>query len=448
MSQSLEELNHALLAAARDAGAQSADAIVIRGTSISIDVRAGALEQAERSEGIDIGLRVIQGRRQAIVSASDTRRETMVAMAERAVAMAAEAPEDPFAGLADPAQLVTDWDVAALDLADPAPEPDPEALTESAKAAEAAAQAVTGVSQVQSAGAAYGETEIHLMATNGFSGGYRRTSNSLSCVAISGSGTDMERDYDGDMRTFYADLRSAEDIGRQAGERAAERAGAHQPKTGTFPVLFDERISSSLIGHLLAASNGSAIARGASWLRDSLDEAVLPDHLSLIEDPHRARITGSRPFDGEGLPTRRRNIVDNGVLTGWTLDLASARKLDMQSTGNAARGLSSPPSPSNWNVSLTPGDATRADLIRDMGTGLLVTSMIGSTINPTTGDYSRGASGFWVENGEITGPVNECTIAGNLRDMLRRIIPANDARPHLSRVVPSLLIEGMTLAGA
>jgi len=198
------------------------------------------------------------------------------------------------------------------------------------------------------------------------------------------------------------------------------------------------------------AWSGSSTMRPwpTSWLRDSLDEAVLPDHLSLIEDPHRARITGSRPFDGEGLPTRRRNIVDNGVLTGWTLDLASARKLDMQSTGNAARGLSSPPSPSNWNVSLTPGDATRADLIRDMGTGLLVTSMIGSTINPTTGDYSRGASGFWVENGEITGPVNECTIAGNLRDMLRRIIPANDARPHLSRVVPSLLIEGMTLAGA
>lgn len=447
MSQSLEELNHALLAAARDAGAQSADAIVIRGTSISIDVRAGALEQAERSEGIDIGLRVIQGRRQAIVSASDTRRETMVAMAERAVAMAAEAPEDPFAGLADPAQLVTDWDVAALDLADPAPEPDPEALTESAKAAEAAAQAVTGVSQVQSAGAAYGETEIHLMATNGFSGGYRRTSNSLSCVAISGSGTDMERDYDGDMRTFYADLRSAEDIGRQAGERAAERAGAHQPKTGTFPVLFDERISSSLIGHLLAASNGSAIARGASWLRDSLDEAVLPDHLSLIEDPHRARITGSRPFDGEGLPTRRRNIVDNGVLTGWTLDLATARQLGMTSTANASRSTSSAPSPGLTNIALTQGDKSPAALLADMGTGLLVTSMIGSTINPNTGDYSRGASGFWVENGEITYAVNECTVAGNLRDMLKRLTPANDAQSHLTRVVPSLLVEGMTLAG-
>ena len=257
----------------------------------------------------------------------------------------------------------------------------------------------------------------------------------------------MERDYDGDSRSFQSDLRSPSEIGRTAGERAVGLVGARQPRTGSFPVVFDERISSSLIGHLLAASNGAAIARGASWLKESLGQQVLPAHLSLVEDPHRPRISGSRPFDAEGLATRRRAIVEDGVLTGWTLDLSSARKLGMTSTGNAARGVSGPPSPSNWNLSLTQGDRSRADLLRDMGTGLLVTSMIGSTINPNTGDYSRGASGFWVENGEITHPVNECTIAGNLRDMLKRIIPANDARPYLSRVVPSLLIEGMTLAG-
>jgi PmbA protein len=242
-------------------------------------------------------------------------------------------------------------------------------------------------------------------------------------------------------------LRAAGDIGRIAGERAVERLNARKPATGTFPVLFDERISASLIGHLLAASNGSAIARGSSWLQDALGQEVLPASLSLIEDPHRPRASGSRPFDGEGLPTKRRALVENGVLTGWTLDLSSARKLGMTSTGNAARGASSPPAPANWNLSLTQGDRSRADLMRDMGDGFLVTSMIGSTINPNTGDYSRGAAGFWIENGEIAYPVNECTIAGNLRDMLRRIIPANDARPYLSRVVPSLLIEGMTLAG-
>ena len=212
-------------------------------------------------------------------------------------------------------------------------------------------------------------------------------------------------------------------------------------------MLFDERVSSTLIGHLLSAVNGSAIGRGSSWLLDALGEKVLPDTLSLIEDPHRPRCSASRPFDAEGLPTARRAIVDGGVLTGWTLDLATGRKLGMPSTGNAARGTSSGPSPSIWNVELTQGTASRADLIRDMGTGLLVTSMIGSTINPNTGDYSRGAAGLWVENGEITHAVNECTIAGNLRDMLRAIVPANDARTHLSRVVPSLLVPGMTLAG-
>ncbi|NOD86171.1 TldD/PmbA family protein [Ruegeria sp. HKCCD6119] len=447
MTCSPEEISHHLLDVARKAGADAADAIVIDGSSVSVEVRGGALEHAERSEGTDLGLRVFLGKRSAIVSSSDSRPETLRAMAERAVAMAREAPEDPFSGLADKDQLVTDWNIESLELSDPAPDPSAEALMQDALTVEAAALAVAGVTQVSDAAASYGTHHVHLAATNGFTGGYARSSRSVSCVAISGEGTGMERDYDGDSRTFQSDLRSAEEIGRTAGERATQQVGARKPETGSFPVLFDERISSSLIGHLLAASNGAAIARGASWIKDCLGQDVLPAHLSLIEDPHRPRISGSRPFDAEGLPTRRRAIVENGVLTGWTLDLSSGRKLDMASTGNAARGVSGPPSPSNWNLSLTQGDQSRADLLRDMGTGLLVTSMIGSTINPNTGDYSRGASGFWVENGEITHPVNECTIAGNLRDMLRRIIPANDARPYLSRVVPSLLIEGMTLAG-
>ncbi len=447
MTRTPEDISHVLLEAARKAGAEAADTIVLDGSSVSVEVRGGALEHAERSEGTDLGLRVFLGQRQAIVSSSDSRPETLTAMAERAVAMAREAPEDPYAGLAQSDQLAANWDTEALELFDPAPEPSAEGLMQDALAAEAAALAVQGVTQVSDAAASYGTHRVHLAATNGFSGGYVRSSRSTSCVAISGEGTGMERDYDGDSRTFQSDLRSPADIGQSAGERAVQQVGARQPATGTFPVLFDERISSSLIGHLLGASNGSAIARGASWLSDCLGEQVLPDHLSLIEDPHRPRISGSRPFDAEGLPTRRRAIVENGTLTGWTLDLSSARKLDMASTGNAVRGVSGPPSPSNWNLSLTQGDQSRAELLRDMGTGLLVTSMIGSTINPNTGDYSRGASGFWVENGEIAYPVNECTIAGNLRDMLKRIIPANDARTYLSRVVPSLLIEGMTLAG-
>ncbi len=448
MSEPLAPLTDALLAAATRAGADAADAIAVDGTSLSIGVRAGALEQAERSEGVEIGLRVMVGPRQACVSASDTKPETMREMAERAVAMARLAPEDPTIGLADPSQLSALRDGRALDMSDCGADPDPAALEDAARRAEAAALAVAGVSQVQSASAGFSRRRIHLAATNGFSGGYERSDHGLGCVAITGEGLGMERDYFGDGRNHAADLMSPEEVGRIAGERTVARAGARKPKTGAYPVIYDERISSGLIGHLLAATNGSAIVRGASWARDLLGEQVLPRGLSLIEDPHRPRTSGSKPFDAEGLPTARRAIVEDGVLTGWTLDLATARKLGMTSTASASRGTSSPPSPSVGNVALTQGATDLAGLMAEMGTGLLITSMIGSSINPTTGDYSRGASGFWVEKGEIAYPVNECTVAGNLRDMLKTIRPANDARAHLSRVVPSLLVEGLTLAGA
>ena len=447
MTRSLEGLTEALLDAARRAGAEAADALAVQGTSLSIDIRVGQLEQAERSEGIELGLRVLMGGRQACVSVSDTSDATITAVAERAVAMAREAPNDPHVGLADPEQLARGWDLAGLELIDPSDEPAAAELEQDARRVEAAALAHAGIFQVEASGS-YNRRQMHLMASNGFSGGYARTSRSVSAVAFTGSGTQMERDWAGESRIFAADLPTPEWIGSLAGERALERAGGRKPKTGSYPVIYDERISSSLIGHLLSAVNGASIARGGSWLRDALGRQVLPEALSLIEDPLRPRVSGSRPFDAEGLATGRRAIVENGILTGWTLDLATGRKLGMQSTASASRGTSSPPSPSASNTELTPGAVTRADLIAQMGTGLLVTSMIGSSINGTTGDYSRGASGFWVENGEIAYPVNECTIAGNLRDMLLRIIPANDARQHLSSRVPSLLVEGMTLAGA
>lgn len=448
MSLPLSDLTHELLKAAKSAGADSADALAVEGTSLSIEVRGGALEHAERSESIDLGLRVFLGKRSAIVSASDVRSETLHEMAERAVAMAREAPEDPYCGLAEAEDLSLRRDAEDLELADPSPEPSPANLQQDAIRAETAALENKSISQVQSAAAGYSARNIYLAATNGFAGGYRRTDRGLSCVAISGTGAEMERDYDGDSRLFQADLRSPEDIGALAAERAGARAGARKPPTGSFPVLFDERISVSLIGHLLVAANGASVARGASWLRDALGENILPEALSLREEPHRKRASGSRPFDAEGLATNPRSIIEEGRLTGWTLDLATARKLGGRSTANAARGTSSGPSPTTWNVALTQGRQKREELIRDMGTGLIVTSLIGSTINPTTGDYSRGASGLWVENGEITHPVNECTIAGNLREMLGQIIPANDARPYVSRIVPSLLVPGMTLAGS
>lgn len=447
-ARDLAALADAFLQAAHRAGAAAADTLVIEGQSVSIDTRAGALEQAERSERTDLGLRVLFGGRQACVSVSDTAPGTLTEAAERAVAMAREAPEDPHAGLAAPDQLAKIWDVEALDLCDPAPAPSPAALREAALAAEASAAGVPGISKVEGSSATHGSNRIHLAATNGFSAGFARSSASVSCVAITGEGTDMERDWYGDGRVYLSDLESPEEIGRKAAERTLERAGARKPPTGHFPVLFDERVSSGLIGHLLSAANGAAVARGASWLRDRLGEPVLPAGLSVTEDPLRSRSGSSRPFDAEGLPVAARAIVSDGVLTGWTLDLATARKLGMESTGNASRSTSGPPAPGLSNIALTQGDASRDDLIAGMGTGLLVTGLIGATINPTTGDYSRGASGLWIEKGEIAYPVNECTIAGNLHDMLRSIVPANDARPHLSRVVPSLLVEGLTIAGA
>jgi PmbA protein len=265
-------------------------------------------------------------------------------------------------------------------------------------------------------------------------------------VAICGEGTAMERDYAFESRAHRAELPDPAGIGRLAGERTAARAGAGKPPTGAYPVLYDERISSGLIGHRVSAINGTAIARGASWLKDAMGERVLPAGLDLVADPLRPRIGGSRPFDGEGLPVARRALVEDGVLKGWTLDLATARQLGLASTGNAARGTSAPPSPAAGNLELTQGSASRDDLLAEMGTGLLVTSLIGASINPTNGDYSRGASGFWIENGRIDRPVNECTIAGNLRDMLKTIRPANDARPWLGRVVPSRLVAGLVIA--
>ena len=448
MSQSLPDLTAQLLSAARAAGADSADAFVVRGTAVSIDVRQGKLEQAERSENIDIGLRVFIGQQQAIVASSDARPDTLAVMAERAVAMAREAPADPHAGLADPSQLAVDRNAARLDLFDPTDEPAAGTLQDDARRAEAAARENPGVTQIDSASAGYSRREVHLATSTGFAGGYSRSDRAISCVAISGSGTGMERDYDYDARIFQADLRTPEDIGHSAATRAVAMQGARKPKTGTVAVLFDERIAGSLIGHLLSAINGGAIARGQSWLRDAMGTQVLPAGFDIIEDPHRARVGGSKLFDAEGLQTTRRAIVQDGVLQTWTLDLATGRKLGLASTANAARSTGSAPSPSLTNIALTPGAVSRADLLGQMGTGMLVTSMLGSTINPNTGDYSRGASGFWVENGQITYPVNECTIAGNLRDMLLRMVPANDGRAHLSRVIPSILIDGMVLAGA
>ncbi|MRX49813.1 TldD/PmbA family protein [Paracoccus sp. S-4012] len=445
----LRALTEALLAAAARAGAKEADAIAVRAAATTIEVRNGALEHAERADGVEIGLRVLIDGRQACVSASETGSRIIEEMAERAVAMAREAPVDDSLGLAPREALATGEGVEALELEERSGrDPAPARLQELALQAEAAALAVPGVTMAEAANASFIRRASWIMGSNGFSGGYRRTAHAISAVAIAGEGAGMERDWAAEQRVWDSDMPSAEEIGRRAGERAAERMGARKPPTGAVPILYDQRVAASLIGHLLSAINGSAIVRGASWLRDAMGEAVLPPGLTLTDDPHRPRFAASRPFDAEGLPTAPRHLVEDGVLRSWLLDLSTARKLGLQSTASAARGTSSPPSPASSNVTLTPGADSPEALIERMGRGFVVTSMLGASVNPTTGDYSRGAAGFWVENGRIAFPVNECTIAGNLREMLMRLTPASDVPEWRSQSVPSLLVEGMTVAGA
>lgn len=435
-----------LVEAALAAGAEAADAIAITREQVSVGVAGRALEEAERAEGLDVGLRVLIGRRQATVAASDAREATVRELAGRAVTIARAAPEDPWCGLADPADLARGWDLAALDLEDPADPPGPAALEEAARAAEDAALAMQGITKVESAGAQWSRTHIALAASNGFSGDYARTLSAVSCSAIAGTGLGREREYAHESRSRWDALPGPEGIGRLAAERALAALSPRRPPAGRVPVMFDARIAPGLIGHLAAAANGASVARGASWLRGRMGEAVLPEGIDLIEDPTIPRGPASRPFDAEGLPARRRPLVEDGRLARWVLDCASARQLGLAFSGNARRGTGGPPTPGITNLRLTEGSRSRAELLGEMGTGLLVTSMIGASINPTTGAYSRGASGFWVEGGEIAYPVNEITVAGSLPDVLRTIVPADDADPHKAVSAPSLLVEGLTVA--
>ncbi len=440
------ELAAALLEAARRAGAEAADVLVVSATSLGVGVRGGRLEEAERSEGRDLGLRVLMGRRQASVSASDGRPEVIAEMAERAVTMAREAPEDPWCGLAELGQIGTAGNGEALELADPAEPPTPQALEEQALAAEAAARDIEGVTQVEQASASWGRDRITLMASNGFAGGYARTGASVGVSAMAGQGLGRESDHAYETRTFRADLPDPAEIGARAGRRAVARLGARKPPPGRWPVIFDERVAGSLVGHVVSAINGVAVVRGASWLRGAMGERVLPEGFEVADEPLIRRGRASRPFDGEGLPARRNVLIGDGVLRSWVLDLASARKLGLESTGNARRGIGGPPMPGTSNIRVTEGEASRDELMARMGTGLVVTSLIGSSINPTPGAYSRGASGFWVEGGRIVHPVNEITIAGSLPGMVRSLVPANDADLNRAMAVPSLLVEGLTVA--
>jgi PmbA protein len=447
VNNKLEVIASTLLDMSKKAGADAAEVIGFEKKSLNVDVLHGKLEGVERSEATDIGLRIILDGRQACLSSSDVREESLKKMVTRSLSMAREAPVDKDIVLARNDQLVSAQNLEALDLIDTEVNVEADRLEKWAIEAEVEARKVKGITQVQGSSASVGIIKSHLAFSNGFSQGYSRSGVNISCVSISGQGNKMERDYASESRVHISDLPSPSSIGQLSGERAAARFGARKPPTGNYPVLYDERVASSLVGHLIGAINGASIVRGSSWLAKNLGEDIFPKNISIKECPLKARCSGSRPFDAEGLKTNTKNIINNGILETWLLDLSSSQNLGLESTGNAVRSVSSPPSPGISNISLIGGSKSRDYLIKEMGTGLLVTSMIGLTLNPITGDYSRGASGYWVENGEVKYPVNECTLAGNLKEMLKTIIPANDSKRHLSFSVPSLLVQGLKIAG-
>jgi PmbA protein len=433
-----------LIDSAKRAGADASDVAVVQSAGRSASARMGAVESVDASESQDMALRVFVGRRVASVSADIGPHLDFDRIAERAVAMAKVSPEDPYASLADPARLARDHD--DLDLFDPT-EPTGEELAEQALAVEAAALDHPGITNSGGGSASAGAAGLVLVTSTGFAGARRRSSFGRSVSVIAGEGVSMQRDYDFDGRIHHADLEDAAAIGRRAAERTVRRLNPTVLPTGRYEIVFDPRLSRGLVGSLVGAINGAAIARKTSFLKDRMGERILPAGLSITDEPLLPRRPGSRPFDGEGVRGDTLVLVENGVLRNWTLDTATAKELGLPATNGRASRSSAGVSPSSTNVLLTLGEVTPAELIAEIGRGIYVTELIGHGTNLVTGDYSRGASGFLIENGELTVPVSELTIAGHLSDMLMALRPANDGDERFSILAPTLHVGAMTVAG-
>lgn len=439
------EILERLIASSRAAGADAADALFVESVSSSVSYRLGKLEDAERAESNDLGLRVFVGQKVAFVSSTDFSRDALAQLPQRAVAMARLAPEDKYAGLAPRDRLASQF--PALDLED-ADEPSADALVVLARDSEGAAMAVPGVTNSEGGGASFSRSGVALATSEGFFGSYAGTSHSIGVAVLAGEGTAMERDYDQASARHKSDLKAAADIGRSAGERAVRRLHPRKVKSQAVPIVYDPRVSGGLIGHFAGAISGASIARGVSFLKDMMGKTVFPPTVTIVDDPHRIRGLRSKPFDGEGVANQRRNLIDHGVLSTWLLDCASARQLGLSTTGHASRGTGGPPSPSATNLYMEAGIVSPDALIADIKAGFYVTELIGMGVNSVTGDYSRGAAGFWIENGAIAYPASEITIAGNLKDMFRNLTAANDLEFRHGTNAPTLRVEGMTVAGA
>jgi PmbA protein len=440
-----KDILDAVLRGAKSAGADAADTLLVESVSASVSYRLGKLEDIERAESQDLGLRVFVGKQVAFISSTDFSKESLAQLPARAVAMARMAPEDKYAGLAPKERLAKEF--PDLDIED-RNEPSADTLVEWARGAEGAALAVKGVTNSEGGSASFSRMAVALATSEGFSGSYAGTSSGIGVAVVAGEGTGMERDYDHASARHVADLENAEAIGRSAGELAVKRLNPRKVKSQAAPIVFDPRVSASLVGHFVGAISGSSIARGVSFLKDKLGQRVFAEGVNIIDDPHRRRGLRSKPFDGEGVANRRWALAEDGVLKTWILDCASARQLGLETTGHAARGTGGPPAPSPTNLYMEAGKLSPKALMADIREGFYVTELIGMGVNSVTGDYSRGAAGFWIENGEIAYPVSEITIAGNLKDMFLHLTPADDLVFKHGTNAPTLRIEGMTIAGA
>ena len=437
-------LAHKLIELTKAAGADAADVLVSDSASLSVSCRMGQLEDTERAESRDIGLRAMIGQKQAFVSGSAVDEEALKQLAQRAVDMAQATPEDRYCGFAPEDRLSSE--IPALDIAD-AYEPDADKLLSMAVACEDAARAVDGITNSEGGGAGWGRATTALVTSHGFEGAYTSTSFSTSCAVIGGEGEAMERDYASHTARHLEDLDAPEDIGARAGERTIKRLNPRKMESTKTHVVYHPRVSASLLGHLSAAISGSAIARGTSFLRDQMGQQVMSKAITIHDDPLRPRGLRSAGFDGEGVKTEKLTPVDKGVLQCWWLDSAAARQLESETNGRAARGIGGPPSPSATNLYMQAGNDKVDTMLKNIGTGFYVTELIGMGVNGVTGDYSRGASGFWIENGEIAYPVSEMTIAGNLKEMFLHMTPADDLQFRRGVNAPTILVEGMALAG-
>ena len=433
-----------LLARAKKAGADAADAMLVESAGLSATRRLGKLEKIERAEGSDLGLRVFVGQRQALVSTGDLGADSLNRLVENALAIAKAVPEDRYAGLAAPDQIARE--VPELDL-DDGQEPAAEALAELAAAAEDAALAEPGISNSEGAEAGWSRTRTTLVATNGFAGSTARSRHSLSAAVIAGANGKMERDYEFATVVRARDLPDPAELGRRAAKRALGRLNPRKVKSQSLPVVLDPRVAPGIVRHLASAIAGPAVARGTTFLKDKLGERIFPPGVTIVDDPQRADGLRSASFDAEGIGARRRKLVDAGVLTTWLLDCASARQLGLETTGHAARGVTSPPSPSPSNAYVEAGEVSPDELMSDIEQGVYVIEMLGMGINYVTGDYSRGAAGFWIQDGALAWPVSEITIAGNLVDMFQQLRPADDLEFRYGIDAPTLRIDGMTVAG-